>query len=188
MGKKDRLVVLAACLVISGYLITILDESAAMEKTDEVHQVQVVRPRQDPLLFSVDKSDRVYTRLESVQLKTVSFFHQRKIGKAIVEKDFIRYRFNTETGELVEKTKKWRADLPDEMTPSITKEQAESIVKGKVTSSQLYIISPQSDIFPIKPTPENPCWIVRSSDNGRPIVTVIDAMTGKKLGYGISPP
>jgi hypothetical protein len=88
----------------------------------------------------------------------------------------------------MERTKKWRDDLPEEVAPAITKEQAQSIVKGEVTSNQLYIISPQSNIFPIKPTPENPCWIVRSTDNGKQIVTVIDSMTGKKLGDGIPPP
>ena len=36
----------------------------------------------------------------------------------------------------------------------------------------------------IDPTPENPCWIVRSVDwKGKTITTVIDAMTGEILGY-----
>jgi hypothetical protein len=62
------------------------------------------------------------------------------------------------------------------------------MVGGGVTSSQLLIISPESEIFPIEPTPENPCWIVSSGDGEGEIVTVIDAMTGEKLGYGIPPP
>ncbi|GAH13281.1 unnamed protein product, partial [marine sediment metagenome] len=50
------------------------------------------------------------------------------------------------------------------------------------------IISPESDVFPIKPTPQNPCWIVRSIDNNKITVTIIDAINGKVLGYGVPPP
>jgi hypothetical protein len=74
------------------------------------------------------------------------------------------------------------------VTLVITKEEAESMVRGEVPFTKLYIISPYSVVFPIKPTPENPCWIVRSVDNGNTIVTIIDAMNGKILGYGVSPP
>ncbi len=158
---------------------------------DEANPVEIsdrVTPAEDSLLYSVDEEDRVYTRLENTRLKIVSFFHRRRIGDALVEKDFIRYQFNTETGELIEHTRQWREDLPDEAFPLITSEEAAEAGEGDVTSIQLMIISPESDIFPIKPTPLGPCWIVRSDFNGRQIVTVIDSTTGEKLGYGIPPP
>ncbi len=72
----------------------------------------------------------------------------------------------------------------------MTKEQAESMVEGTVDGSALYIISPKSDIFsPIKLTPENPCWAVYSIDETKgSLLTVIDAVEGRVLGYGIGPP
>ena len=118
------------------------------------------------MLSKVNKSNKVFTRLENTMLKKVSYFHERRIGDVIVEKDFIRYKFNTETGELIEETVRWREDMPEEVIPFILKADAESMVDGEVRSSQLYFISPESEIFPIEPTPENPCWVVRSTENG----------------------
>lgn len=154
----------------------------------EAQKVKMVTPAEDRMLFSVDKSDRIFTRIENTLLKRVSFFHKRKIGDAIVEKDFIRYKFDTETGNLIEKTVNWRDDLPEEVIPAITKARAESMVEGEPQWSRLYFISPESEIYRIDPTPQNPCWVVRSIENERHIVTIIDAMTGEKLGYGIPPP
>lgn len=158
----------------------------------QVHKAQKtsrVRPMEDSLLRSVDISDKRFIRLENTMLRKVSFFHTRRIGEAIVENDFIRYKFNTETGELIKKTVKWRDDLPEQITPVITAEEAESMVEGEPLWSKLYFISPNSTVFPIKPTPKNACWVVRSIDGeDRHIVTIIDAMTGENLGLGVPPP
>ena len=63
------------------------------------------------------------------------------------------------------------------------------MVRGEVQFAYLYFISPDSWRYPIKPTPENPCWVVRSIDeNENMIVTIIDAVEGKILGYGVPPP
>ena len=62
------------------------------------------------------------------------------------------------------------------------------MAEGKVQFSKLYIISPESDVFPLEPTPQNPCWVVRSISDGTPIVTIIDAVTGNFLGHGVLPP
>ena len=61
---------------------------------------------------------------------------------------------------------------------------------GDIQFTKLYIISPDSDVFPLDPTPENPCWVVRSTDmdTGYPVVTIIDAVTGEKLSNGVPPP
>jgi hypothetical protein len=119
----------------------------------------------------------------------IVYFHQRKIGEAYVEKDFMVYQFNRNTGELLAKKRHWRNDLPEHLSQSmIAKEQAESLVEGEVQFSKLYIISPESDVFTIKPTPMNPCWIVRSIDTGNLIVTIVDAVNDKILGNGIPPP
>jgi hypothetical protein len=150
--------------------------------------VKMVSANEDPLLSKYEKSDRVFKRMENTKLKIVSYFHRRMIGEAIVEKDFIRYQFNTETGKLIEQKKHWRKGLPDHVSPVISQEQAESMVVGKVESSKLYFISPKSQVFRIKPTPKNPCWVVRSREEERIIISIIDAMTGKDLGRGIPPP
>jgi hypothetical protein len=147
---------------------------------------KMVKPGQDNLLGRVEKSDKEFKRLQIGNV--ASFFHTRMIGPAIVEKDYIRYQFNTDTGELIETKKQWREALPETVTPVITKGQAESMVEGAVQFSELYIISPDTDVFPVKPTPKNPCWVVRSIDNSKPIMTIIDSITGEKLGYGVPPP
>ncbi|MCK5229523.1 MAG: hypothetical protein KAR13_04615 [Desulfobulbaceae bacterium] len=188
------LTLLITFLLIAGLIIPeamAAEEGIGVQTAQEVmaaQKVDRVAPNEDDMLYSVDKSDRVFTRLENTKIKIVSFFHRRNIGEAIVEKDFIRYQFDTETGELIEEKRQWRKGLPDHVTPVTTREQAESMVEGEATSSHLYIISPESEIFRIKPTPKNPCWVVWSIDGERQILTVIDAVTGKKLGYGIPPP
>lgn len=185
MIMKNIIICLIAFLAMTGFLSPAYSEE---ELKIAVELVDVVAPSEDHLLSSVDKSDRVFTRLENTKLKIVSYFHRRRIGQAIVEKDFIRYQFDTETEELIEKKIRWRKGLPEKVTPVITQEEAESMVEGEVQFAKLYFISPESDVFPIKPTPKNPCWVIRSIDDDKAIVTIVDAVTGENLGYGISPP
>jgi hypothetical protein len=118
------------------------------------------------------------------------YWHQRMIGDAIVEGDSIVLQFDKNTGELLKERIHWRGDLTEYPPPAIgiTIEQAESMVRGEVQSSKLYIISPESDVFPLDPAPENPCWVVTSVDNIEMIVTIIDSVNGKILGYGVPPP
>jgi hypothetical protein len=119
----------------------------------------------------------------------VVYYHQRTLGQAIVEKDFINYQFDAKSNKFLKGLKRWRKDLPDQLPPlRLTKEEAEAMVEGEVQFSNPYIISPDSDVFPFNPTPKNPCWVVRSIRDEAPIVTVIDAVTGEKLGCGIPPP
>jgi len=121
----------------------------------------------------------------------IVYWHQRMICESKVEKDRIVFQFDRETQDLLDVKINWREDLPLSLPRlNITKEQAESMVEGTVDGSALYIISPESDIFsPIKPTPEKPCWAVYSIDETRgSLLTVIDAVEGSVLGYGIGPP
>jgi len=131
-----------------------------------------------------------YERFKEFEIgDMIVFFCQREIDEAIVEKDFTVYSFDKNSGELLAKESHWRNDLPEYLPQHvITKEQAESKVQGDVQFCNLYIISPESDVFPVEPTPNNPCWVVRSIDNGYLKVTVIDAVDGTVLGNGIPPP
>ena len=140
----------------------------------------------DDLLGEYEKSDKKFKRIEIGDM--IIYEHQRVIDDAIVEGDYINYQFDKNTKELIKKRIHWRSGLPEYVTSVITKEQAESLVRGEVQFTSLYIISPDSVVFPLKPTPKNPCWVVRSIDNGNLIVTIIDAMDGKTLGYGVPPP
>ena len=56
--------------------------------------------------------------------------------------------------------------------------------------TDLWYLSPDSDIFPIKPTPNNPCWAVWIADDMgyNTDVIVIDAVDGKILGHGVPIP
>lgn len=136
-----------------------------------------------------------YEKFKGVQIREkIVYYYQRMLGEAIVEQDSIVYHFDKNTEELLDKKIRWRDDLPKKLPKiSISSDQAESMVEGEVKFSTLYIISPESDVFPMKPTPKNPCWVVRSkSDDWGPCererVTIIDAITGEKLGYGVPPP
>jgi hypothetical protein len=140
----------------------------------------------DDLLAKYETGDKEFKRVEIGDM--IVYFHQRTIDEAIVEKDFIVYQFDKDTKELLNKKIFWRSGLPEHVTPKLTKEEAESMVKGEVQFTRLYIISQESDVFPLKPTPQNLCWTIRSVDNGRPVVTIIDATDGKILGYGVPPP
>jgi len=139
----------------------------------------------DNLLAQYESSDRQFERYEIGD--KIVYWHQRKIGDAIVELDYINYQFDKYTKQLLKKITHWRTDLPESLPPiAITKEQAISMVN--VESAELIFISPESYVFPIKPTPVNPCWVVRSIDGGNMTIKIIDAVTGKTLGFGVPPP
>ncbi len=117
-------------------------------------------------------------------------FHQRMLDGAIVEKDYVVYQFDRRTGELLARKSHWRDDLPLSL-PAITLSDldAEAVVDGEILFADLFIISPESDVFPFDPTPTNPCWIVHSASvGGIRSVTVVDAVTGTIAGPGIPPP
>lgn len=138
-------------------------------------------------LDSHEPKNRIFNKVNTGD-RTV-FYYQRMIDNAVVEKDFINYQFDQKTGNFLNKSGNWRTDLPEHLKPlNINQKQAESMVKGKVKFSNLYLISPNSNIYKIKPTPQNPCWVVNSLNNDFNQLTVIDAVTGKILGNGIAPP
>ncbi len=120
-------------------------------------------------------------------------FHQRRVGAAIVEKDFLNYQFDRHTGEFIERNGGWRDDLPETLPADmLTLEEAlaeSDAVRGEVLSGTLYFISPDSSVFPLDPAPENPCWAIYGvGERGHLVLTVIDAVTGEFLGNGIPPP
>ncbi|MFC1800240.1 FlgD immunoglobulin-like domain containing protein [Candidatus Eisenbacteria bacterium] len=117
------------------------------------------------------------------------YFHQRTLGGATVQGDFIVLQYDIQTGELLRRIEHWRDDLPEQLPQlGITMEEAEVMVEGEILFTRLKIIAPGSPVYPIEPTPMNPCWVVRSEVNGYQKVTVIDAVDGTLLGYGVSPP
>jgi hypothetical protein len=121
----------------------------------------------------------------------IVYWKIRMLGKARVQKDKVIYKFDKESHDLLDVILRWRDDLPPVLPDlKITKEKAESMVEGRVQLSRLYILSPKSVVFStVRPTPENPCWVVASADEAKGLITtVIDALEGKILGYGITPP
>lgn len=157
----------------------------------EKREVEVVTAGTDELLGKYEKSDKEFEK-HQIGDKIV-YWHQRTIDDAIVRGDYIRYAFDKSTGEFLERDIHWREDLPEHLPPVISKEQAESMVREwgyEVLFSTLYFILPESPVFsPIKPTPKNPCWAVRTiGESGYQTIVVVDAVTGEKLGHGIAPP
>jgi hypothetical protein len=141
--------------------------------------------REDALLSVYEDNDRVFTRLERDTY--IAYHHQRKIDDLCVNGDYILYRIDKDTGEIIEKVVHWRDDLPEHLPTTIPREEAEALVEGEVESSSLHYIPPGSAIYPIEPTPKNPCWVVSSIIDGMLRLVVIDAVTGEFLGYGLSP-
>ena len=140
------------------------------------------------LLGQYGDEDKHFEEIEIGSMRV--FFHQRTIDGAAVEKDHIVYQLDRETGRLLARKSHWRGDLPASLPGRrISRRQAEAMVQGAVLFSGLYVISPESDVFPLEKTPQNPCWAVRSMDeHGRHIVTIVDAVSGAILGQGVPPP
>jgi hypothetical protein len=143
---------------------------------------------EDDLLKKMETSDKEFKKYESEH--RIVYWHERMIDEAIVGGDYIRYIFDKNTKELIEKDVHWRDDLPEHLPPIISREEAESMVEGKIQSTSLDFIPPDSPVFPIKPTPKNPCWVVSILDDRGYIrdLIVIDAVEGKIVGHGIPPP
>jgi hypothetical protein len=139
------------------------------------------------LLSGLEPAERQFQEYEIGD--RVVYFYQRMLDGAIVEKDFISYQFDSNTGTLLAKKQHWREDLPERLPEiQVARERAQAIIGGEIETTRLFILSPQSAVFPIRPVPENPCWVVRSTAAGRVTLTVIDALTGKVLGHGVPPP
>ena len=120
----------------------------------------------------------------------IVFFSQRMIGNAVVEKDQSVYVFDKSNRKLKEKKISHRSGLPKQLPANlITKEQVEAEVDGSSKFSTLYYASPDSDIFNISFDRSKPIWAVTSFDpKDFASLTIIDAVTGNKLGNGIPPP
>lgn len=166
------------------------NQPSPAEQVVKAHKVSRIRTLDDAMLSSVEKSDREFIRSENPLINVVSFFHERKIGEAIVENDYIRYMFDAKSGAKTEEVKKWRQGLPDKLPQVISRAEAEAQVTaaGIVQSSRLMYISPNSEIFHFDPVPSNPCWVVTTKSDEQMTITVIDAVTGKPLGKGTPPP
>ena len=151
--------------------------------------VTAVTPSSDELLGKYEKSDREFQRNEVGNF--ISYVHQRTIDGVIVDGDQITYTFNKSSKELTDKTIHWRDDLPEHLPPLIPKEQAESIAGGG--SATLRFVSPDFFVSPPEQALKNPCWVVWKTvktDKYGPYynVTIVDAVEGKIVGYGIPPP
>ena len=139
------------------------------------------------LLAEYESGDRQFTEVQIGE--KIVYYHQRMIGNATVEKDFVVYHFDKNSEQLIARKIHWREDLPEQLPQTmIAKEEAELLIEGEVQFSRLCYISPESDVYPIEPTPENPCWIVRSINDGNLMVTLVDAVSGRILGNGVPPP
>ena len=139
------------------------------------------------VLSRYESGDRVFQ--EGIFGRRLVYYHQRTIGHATVENDHIIYQFDRDSGELLARRISWRDDLPEELPAGlISKEEAEAVASGDIRFSKLYYISPESAVFPLSPTPQDPCWAVHTILDGRLAVRVVNAVTGEVLGEGVPPP
>ncbi|KQC05571.1 MAG: hypothetical protein APR53_07285 [Methanoculleus sp. SDB] len=116
----------------------------------------------------------------------ILYWHQRVIDGAVVEGDYILFTFDKNTRELLSREERWQSDVPDHVIPALSREQAESMVQGRVLSSRLVIPSPESSAFPLQSPPGTVCWVVQSAvDNGIE-TTLVDAGDGTIRGTSLS--
>jgi len=188
--------VLVSALIV-GIVVTSTDlfrKGENMKEKEPETNVSWVIASEDPLLGEYEESDLLFKR--DVTDDKIIYWHLRMIDGAIVEGDRIVYQFDKDTKKLIKKIVDWRDDLPEHLPPVISKEEAESIAKtegkGKIMNTsfahtKLLFISSDSCWHPVKPTPENPCWIVYFADeNGyNTDVIIVDAVEGKILGHGV---
>jgi len=205
MNRDIILVVLSGLLIAAVLLAGCVDEVSnnatvtpsptfSPTPSSTVPETTWVIASEDELLGKYEKSDRMFERTE--RHGRIIYNHQRMIDEAVVEKDRRVYMFDNTTKELIYKDIQWRDDLPEHLPSVISEADAESIAKtvgkGKIMETslahtKLLYIASDSCWHPIKPTPENPCWIVYFADeNGYNIdVIIIDAVEGKILGHGV---
>ena len=123
----------------------------------------------------------------------IVYFEQRKIGGAIVEGDFLNFQFDGTTRDLLKKTIRWREGLPDRLPQNLLDREEAEFFAGRDAGEAplfagLYIVSPDSDVFPIDPAPSHPVWVVTGEENGEAVAEIIDAVTADFLGYAVPPP
>jgi len=185
------LAVIAISVLIVGIVVVVISNDllrkGANTKEQEKNESLVI-PSEDELLGEYEKSDRPFKK--SVSNRTITYAHHRSIDGVPVDRDHRIYVFDKNTKELIRKDVQWRDDLPEHLPPVISKEQAESIAGGG--SATLRFVSPQFFVSPPEQAPKNPCWVVWKTiktENGIPYynITIVDAVEGKILGYGVPP-
>ena len=138
------------------------------------------------LLSQYESNVEDFTRVEIDNY--IVYYKQHMIGDAIVEGALTVYQFDKATNKLIDKKETRRADVSKSLPDTISQDEAEFMVEGKVLSSELLIISPDSQVYPLDPPPTNPCWVVRTITDGALVLNVIDAVTGEWLDDGVPPP
>ena len=203
MGSKTLFVCAVAALIsvlIVGFAVSansdnLLGNKGVSDEQSETerHEVSVtsVTPSEDELLGKYEKSDRTFKK--SITNRTIIYVHYRSIDGVPVDGDHRIYVFDKNTKALIRKAIYWRDDLPEHLPPVISKEQAESIAGGG--SATLRFVSPQFFVSPPEQATKNPCWVVWIDKGdvyglGYSIynITIVDAVEGKILGYGLPPP
>jgi len=165
----------------------------AMEASEMIYgsNAAFVTPSEDKLLGQYENSSLSFAKFE--RHGRVIYWHHRIIDGAIVELDRKLYMFDATTKELIESNTHWRDDLPTELPPIITKEEAEGIAGGG--SATLYFIDPESIRFHGMEPTSSPCWVVWNSTEktvgeykyNHITITAVNATNGEILGYGTSP-
>jgi hypothetical protein len=175
----------SGCCYISSDLESCYEISQGNKYIDSL-QIINITPQQDSILKSFEDSKLVFKKFETDSL--IYYSHQRRVGDVIIEKDSKRYIYNKLKDSLVFKKVSWRDELPDLSYSNLPLSKVRKYINGEIQLVNLYLISPESNIFKIIPLPTKPCWAIWSKTNGHIQITVLDGQSGEKLGMGIPPP
>jgi hypothetical protein len=141
----------------------------------------------EPLLAKVEKSKLKFMKIRIG--KYLVYYRQDMVGKAVVEKSFKVYHFDSNTNMLIKKIDNIRQDISRKIKRLIPQKKAATLVKDEIIFMRLVLISRVSDVYRFRPIPENVCYVFMcKSDERFPYLVVIDAVTGEFVGYGTAPP
>jgi len=127
------------------------------------------------------------------------YWNQRMVGNAIVEGATTVVQFNPGNLQYIE-LQSLRPDVVDAdvLNPVLTEGDLVPRVVGIFQKAQLYILKPDSIVFPVTNNPifnpTHPSWVVYSSagidseGNNRLVISIFDSVTGDFLGNGTPPP
>jgi hypothetical protein len=126
------------------------------------------------------------------------YWNQRMVGNAInaiVEGAHTIVQFNPELSQY-EELQSLRPDVVDGLIlpPVMTSTDVANLVSGFFLKADLYILDPNSAVFPVTSDPTHPSWVVYSSLGLNPdgtknlLISIFDSVNGNLLGYGTPPP
>lgn len=124
------------------------------------------------------------------------YYHIRKIHDitrgltAIVAGDDIVYTYDPSSRLFIAQKRKWTTGVPTTIPSTVLSPgKAAETLKGTTSHENLYYITADADIFHgIDIKRPSFVYAITGTENDVPVELIVDAVTGKTIGYGTPPP